>query len=65
MRSHKNKLLQMIAVVGAVLLILKSVDTNTNATDKIEDKKIIVAVTENSNYVYHMLSVAKCGYDNA
>lgn len=65
MISHKNKLLQIIAVVGAVLLILKSVDTNTNATDKIEDKKIIVAVTENSNYVYHMLSVAKCGYDNA
>lgn len=38
---------------------------DNNVTEKIENKKIIVTVTENSNYVYHMLSVAKCGYDNA
>lgn len=29
-----------------------------------ERKGIVVVATENSNYVYHMLSVAKCGYDN-
>lgn len=26
--------------------------------------KIIVSITKNTNYIYHMLSVSKCGYEN-
>lgn len=37
---------------------------DSDTTKKKESKEIIVIATENSNYVYHMLSVAKCGYDN-
>ncbi len=27
--------------------------------------KIVFAVNKDTNYVFHMLSVSKCGYDNA
>lgn len=45
--------------------IVKGESYDNNIIKEKENKGIIVVATENSNYVYHMLSVAKCGYDNA
>ena len=57
-----KKFLWVLIVCFSIMILASCGIKNT---EKTESKRIHVVATENSNYVYHMLSVAKCGYDNA
>jgi hypothetical protein len=57
----KVRIILLFAITLAGCIGTETMKTNDNLESK---NKIKAKVSRETNYVYHMLSVAKCGYDN-
>jgi len=63
MNDHPHHIIRLgiIAIIFIIMLFTYKI----NISDRYTEHKVYIDYTKNCNYVYHMLSVSKCGYDNA